>query len=382
MTLLSIALAYLLAGIGQVTADLTAPLLKKPPWAIRPTIGMIVLQVATWPFGYFARETFAAVGTNQIAKATAFVLLEITSYLAVLSTIIWVCIAAAVYVSESTAVRIAATAILLIICSRIIIPRLVSPLLTVLMLPLKLIVALPLDLLFPAKKAPDKSSNILKSAAEAAPPSEPASPQSPEFGPRGEQEREGITPGPPTTVKEMLIAQTPPWDRVPHAFVELVVDVLGDTGLLDVFILHSLEHGLVARYAIICKGDFYEPVIRAQISQILCQTGNRALPVLAKAVAKGQRDKVVKALMLGGDCFEAAIAFERKQVGGYIGLAQAYAMIGRRDKSHEYAERGLSLLAEVRDDPGSKAIASGASSIIPPDIHDQAERLLRTCLEY
>jgi hypothetical protein len=201
------------------------------------------------------------------------------------------------------------------------------------------------------------------------------------FGPRGKREGQDTAPCPPPTLKEMLIAQTPPWDRVPHAFIQLVVEVLGDTGLLDVFIMHSVDQGLVARYAIICEDDFHASVIRAGISHILCQTGNRALPVLAKALAKGQRDKVVKALMLCGDCFEAAIAFERKQVAGYIGLAHAYATIGKRDKSHEYAKRGLSLLAEVRDDLGSKMIASGASRIIPPDIDDQMEHQLRTYLE-
>jgi len=179
----------------------------------------------------------------------------------------------------------------------------------------------------------------------------------------------------------MLIARTPPWDRVPSAFVQLVVEVLGDKGLLDVFISHSMEEGLVGKYALICEDDFYAPIIRAQISQILCETGNRALPVLATAMAEGQRDKSVKALMLAGDCFEAAIVFERSQLGGYVGLAHAYATIGKQDKSHEYAELGLSLLAEVRSDPGSKAIALGESSIIPPDIFDEAERQLRTYLE-
>jgi hypothetical protein len=165
--------------------------------------------------------------------------------------------------------------------------------------------------------------------------------------------------------------------------MQLVVEVLSDPGLLDAFIMHSVEEGLVARYAIICERDFYAPVIRAQISQILCQTGNRALPALAKLMAKGQRgDKGVKALMLCCDCFEAAIAFERTQVAGYIGLAHAYATIGRRDKSHESAECGLSLLAECRDGPAAKAIASGESRLIPPDIFDQMERQLRIYLEH
>jgi len=62
------------------------------------------------------------------------------------------------------------------------------------------------------------------------------------------------------------------------------------------------------------------------------------------------------------------------------------AWIGKRDKSHEYAERGLSLLVEIRDDP-SKAIARGEIRIFPPDIDsidifDQVERQLRTYLEH
>jgi len=105
------------------------------------------------------------------------------------------------------------------------------------------------------------------------------------FGPREKREREGTAPEPRLTLKEMLIAQIPPWDRVPRAFIQLVVEVLDGSGLLDVFIFHSVKEGLVARYAIICEGGFSASVIRAQISQILCETGNRALPALAKLMA-------------------------------------------------------------------------------------------------
>ena len=202
------------------------------------------------------------------------------------------------------------------------------------------------------------------------------------FGPREKREREGTAPEPRLTLKEMLIAQIPPWDRVPRAFIQLVVEVLDGSGLLDVFIFHSVKEGLVARYAIICEGGFSASVIRAQISQILCETGNRALPALAKLMAKGERgDKGVKALMLCCDCFEVAIAFERTQVAGYIGLAHAYATIGRRDKSHEYAERGMSLVAEFRADPLWMS-ARGESRFFPLDADDQMERQLRIYLEH
>jgi hypothetical protein len=180
------------------------------------------------------------------------------------------------------------------------------------------------------------------------------------------------------TLKELLLSRAPPWDRVPQTFVQLVADVLGDKGLLDSFIFHSIQERLIARYALICEDGLHDPVIRAQISEILCETGFRALPVLAKAIAGEQRDQSVKNLMLAGDCFEMAITFERMQLGGYVGLAQTYGMIGKRDKCREYAELGLALLAEVREQPGSEALARGESGVIPPDVFDQAERQLRS----
>jgi hypothetical protein len=180
------------------------------------------------------------------------------------------------------------------------------------------------------------------------------------------------------TLRELLLSRTPPWDSVPQTFVQLVANVLGDKGLLDSFIFHSLQERLVARYALICEDGFHETVIRAQISQILCETGFRALPELVEAIEGDQRDKSVKTLMLAGDCFEMALAFERLQLGGYVGLAQAYAIAGKRDKSREYAELGLALLEEVPEQPGSEAISRGESSTISPDVFNQTERELRS----
>jgi hypothetical protein len=188
------------------------------------------------------------------------------------------------------------------------------------------------------------------------------------------------------TIMELLSVRAPPWDCVSSEFIGLVVDVLGDKGLVDTFVWRSMEHELLARWAVISKRDVHcsaPEVIRAQISQILCETGNRSLPAFTKALASGQRDKSVEAVKLCIDCFETAIAFERSQIAAYIELAQIYATYGDagireyRDKSREYAKMGLLILAEMRDDPGSRALARGESSVIPPYIFDQAERQLR-----
>jgi hypothetical protein len=179
------------------------------------------------------------------------------------------------------------------------------------------------------------------------------------------------------TVKDLLIARAPPWNRVAPDIVKTILAAIADKGLLEAFVMHSMNAGLVARYEAL-DGDSDPTVIRAQISQILCETGNRAIPTLTKALAAKQTEAATKALMLAGDTFEAAIALAKNQIAGYAGLATIYGLVGNRAEAHKYARLGLSELEKMRQDPASRALRH--STIFPADIFDQMERQLRTCL--
>jgi hypothetical protein len=180
----------------------------------------------------------------------------------------------------------------------------------------------------------------------------------------------------------MLLAQTPPWDRVPPSFIELVVDLFGDKPSIDAFIYASVKEKLIDRYAHLCRQDFSPEVLRAAVSKVLCDAGFAKLPIIAKFFPMGERGRreCVDAAMIAECCFDAALLFEPQQIAAYIGLAHLHAPFDR-DKSRGFAKRGLTVLAQTRDTPAGRALASGASRIIPPDIDDQAERLLRTFLE-
>ena len=189
-----------------------------------------------------------------------------------------------------------------------------------------------------------------------------------------------MTDAPPhPTVKDLLTARAPPWDRVDPVVINAILEAITDKGLLEAFALHSMNAGLVARYEKLGWDKTDTTVIRAQISHILCQTGNRALPSLAESLDAKQQDAATKALMLAGDTFEAAIALAKNQVAAYAGLAAMYGMIGKTAESHSYAKLGLSELEKMRRDPAAQARRH--STIFPPDILDQAERQLRSYLE-
>jgi hypothetical protein len=193
------------------------------------------------------------------------------------------------------------------------------------------------------------------------------------------------------TMKDMLIARAPPWNRVAPIVIATIVEAITDNGLLEAFIMHSMDAGLVARYEALGRHGWANSdstVIRAQISQILCETGNRAIPSLAKALEANQKDAALKALMLAGDTFEAAIALAKNQIVGYVGLATTYAMVNKQAECREWAQRGLVELVEMRkkfQEIGAtqKARAGGYKSSFPAaaiDGLDQQERQLRDLL--
>ncbi len=180
------------------------------------------------------------------------------------------------------------------------------------------------------------------------------------------------------TVKELLIARAPPWNRVAPLIINTIIEAITDKGLLEAFVMHSMKAGLVARYEAL-GGDTDPTVLRAQISQILCETGNRAVPSLAKALAANQNEAATKALMLARDTFEAAIALAKNQIAAYAGMAAMYGLIGKSAESHKYARLGLAEVEKMRRGPLGQALRDG-SAIFPADMLDQTERQLRPYL--
>jgi hypothetical protein len=195
------------------------------------------------------------------------------------------------------------------------------------------------------------------------------------FGPKVRSEGTGKGVRSPPTVKDLLIAREPPWHRVAPVVINAILEAIPDEGLLEAFVMHSMNAGLVVRYEAIGWEERDPTVVRAQISQILCETGNRAIPSLAEAIAAKQTDAATKALMLAGDTFEAAIALAKNQIAAYAGLAAMYGLVGKKAQSHNFAKLGLSELEKMRREPASSAMRE--SAVFPADIFDQTERQLR-----
>src|ERR1039458_378590 len=183
------------------------------------------------------------------------------------------------------------------------------------------------------------------------------------------------------TDRQDWFAHTPPWNRIDSTVIDAILDGITDKTLLEVFVLASMEYGLVARYEPL-GGEHEAPtVIRAQVSHILCQTGNPAVLSLAQALEAKQTDAAQKALMMAVDTFEPAIALAKNQIAAYAGMAVVCGLVGKRTESHDYAKRGLVEVAEMRAEMRCLNLSGYESPFIHPDNFDQVEKRLRICLE-
>jgi hypothetical protein len=181
-----------------------------------------------------------------------------------------------------------------------------------------------------------------------------------------------------STVKDLLIARTPPWNRVAPLIIDTILEAISDKGLLEAFVMHSMNAGLVPRYEAL-DGNTDPTVLRAQISHFLCETGDRAIPLLANALAANQMEAAKKALMLARDTFEAAMVMAKNQIAAYRGLATIYGMVGKAAEADKYARLGLVEVETLRRGPLGRALREG-SAIFPADTLDKAERQLRSYL--
>src|SRR5262249_50538615 len=72
--------------------------------------------------------------------------------------------------------------------------------------------------------------------------------------------------------KEWLTC-TPLWDQVAPPVVEAIVDAITDKSLFEPFVLTSMRNDLVSKYEMVGQEEADKTIIRARISQILCQLG-------------------------------------------------------------------------------------------------------------
>ncbi len=181
--------------------------------------------------------------------------------------------------------------------------------------------------------------------------------------------------GQPPSARSLLKGRAPPWHKVAPVVIDAIFQALDATELFDCFVLASMDNNLVPRYEQLSHEDRNVSVIRAEISEILCQAGFQKIATLEKEMGNKRIGSARKLGFAAANLFEPAITMSKDQIAGYIGMARTYDLLGVQAQCHEWAKFGLLELQKTRHSAAGRAMRD--STVFPRDMLDQAERQLR-----
>jgi hypothetical protein len=192
----------------------------------------------------------------------------------------------------------------------------------------------------------------------------------------GSKSRPTVTDGQPPSARTLVKDRIAPWDKIGPTVADAIFEALAGTELFDCFVLSSMEENLVHQYEKLGRADQNLSVIRAKISEILCQAGFQKLALLDKEINSGSAREIGFAAI---NLFGPAIAMSKDQIAGYVGMAAIYELLGVKAQCREYAKRGLLEVRNVRQSAAGQTMRD--SGAFPPGKLDQAERELHGYLE-
>ena len=153
--------------------------------------------------------------------------------------------------------------------------------------------------------------------------------------------------------KKDWLSNTTPWRTLDPAIIDALTGKFRDNPMFEVFIVISMEHNLVARYAELAKDKLENSdLICSQIATMLCFFGNASVRVMGDLMhdCSGNRSKLEHHYRIVRDAFEVCIILDHNQLQAYAGLATAYGLIGKSEECVNYAQQGLSKLQELKTD--------------------------------
>ena len=133
----------------------------------------------------------------------------------------------------------------------------------------------------------------------------------------------------------------------------------------EVFVVTSMEHNLVARYAELANQKHIDiehtDLVCSDIAVMLCLLGNASVRAMGDLMQAHQIDqtKMKHHYRIVLDTFETAIILDHNQIQAYLGLAIVKALVDNSEDSLSYAKQGLSKLHELKADD-SYCACSGA----------------------
>jgi hypothetical protein len=181
--------------------------------------------------------------------------------------------------------------------------------------------------------------------------------------------------------------RTRPWHKLNSRIVDALIEKFDNNPLFEVFVVRSMENGLVEVYEKQLSSRSAESslIFTATISHILSSIGGEAAEKMSRLVVSGSKTGALDTSGLRTlstiaiDFLDVAIFLEKTNLNAYLQIAGAYSSIGNEEKAKAYVEKGLSVILSLKELPFEKSSLAGiASSRADLDRYEKLLLLVRS----
>jgi hypothetical protein len=146
--------------------------------------------------------------------------------------------------------------------------------------------------------------------------------------------------------------RTRPWHKVDPKVIDVLIEKFGEDPMFEVFVFTATELGLIDRFEKLAESNDDAEMICSQIAAMFCCSGNEKCRILLSRSADCENGEDIESIKhlhcLVVDAYEIANILDKKQVGGFLGLATIYASLNDTQKSLNYALEGLNRLNQLK----------------------------------
>lgn len=146
-------------------------------------------------------------------------------------------------------------------------------------------------------------------------------------------------------------SRTRPWHKIDPRIIDALIAKYNDDPMFEVFVITSMENGLVKEYEDIGLKGIDPGVACSIISGILSKHGTNASAQVGNIFSSGNINEKKLSKIYGDalNLLESSIILDSNQINSYIQLAGLKGMLNKNDEALRFVQQGLMAINRIRE---------------------------------
>ncbi len=146
-------------------------------------------------------------------------------------------------------------------------------------------------------------------------------------------------------------SRTRPWCKIEPRIIDALIAKYNNDPMFEVFVITSMENGLMKEYEEIGHKDIDPEVACSVISGILFKHGANAAAQVGNMFSSGNINerKLSKVYENAMNLLESSIIIDLNQINAYVQLAGLRAMFNKKDDALSFVQQGLKAIERIKE---------------------------------